>query len=268
MKVFVESIGITGPGLQGWENTRPVLRGEADFVVEPVPPLKPKALPPAMLRRTTKHIRMAIEVASQTLANADSDDLEFASVFTASENDAEITDEICRAVVSEEPFIAASSFNNSVSNAAVGTWSIARKTQHPTTCVTGYDFSFSVGLLEAASQVVAENRNVLLVSHDVIGPEPLWSLRPVQHDFGVGMLLTTQATPNSLAQLEIDLLHEPSSETTMQDDRLEAIRGDNPAARSLPILQLLANRQDGQVVLPYHDQSFVQVNITNDCSVA
>lgn len=268
MKVFVESIGVMGPGMLGWEATKPILRGESELVVEPLAPLKPKFLPPAMLRRTTKHIRMAIEVASQTLANAQAENLEFASVFAASENDAEITDEICRLVVSEEPFVAASSFNNSVSNAAVGTWSIALKSQQPTNCVTGYDVSFVVGLLEAASQVVAETRNVLLVSHDVIGGEPLWSLRPLLHDFGVGLLLTHQPTANSLAQLEIELLHDLAEETMLPDEKLEAIRRDNPAARSLPLLYLLANKQDGSVMLPYHDQSYVQVEIKNGCHAA
>lgn len=268
MKVFVESVGVMGPGMLGWDNTRPIFRGEAELLIEPLPALKPTALSAAMLRRTTKHIRIAIEVASQTLSNAGTDGLEFASVFTASENDAEITDEICRAVVSDEPFIAASSFNNSVSNAAVGIWSIALKSQQPTTCVTGYDASFSVGLLEAASQLVTENRNMLLVSHDVISGEPLWSLHPMLHDFGVGLLLTCESTPHSLARLNISLQYDEVTETIMQDDTLEAIRCDNPAARSLPLLQMLANKQDGHVILPYHDQSFVQVDIINDCYVA
>lgn len=261
MKVYIESLGVVGSGMLGWDSTRRILRGETKLNVEPLPSLKPKALPAAMLRRTTKHIRMAIEVASQTLANSLTDGLEFASVFAASENDAEITDEICRAIVSEDPFIAASSFNNSVSNAAVGTWSIVQKSQQPTTCVTGYDMTFTVGLLEAAAQAVAENRNALLVSHDVISAEPLYSLRPLSYEFGVGLLLTNQPTSHSLAQLNINLLYESLEETTMQNKKLESIRADNPAARSLPILHLLANEKDGSVTLPFHDQSCVKVEI-------
>lgn len=261
MKVYLESVGVVAPGMLSWLSSRSVLRGESMLNMESIPPLKPKVLPAAMLRRTTKHIRMAIAVASQTLENANTEGLVFASVFAASENDAEITDEICREVVSEDPFIAASSFNNSVSNAAVGTWSIVQKSQQPTTCVTGYDMTFTVGLLEAASQVVTENRNVMLVAHDVISGEPLYSLRPLLYEFGVGFLLTHQQTSNSLAQLNINISHDAISETIMQDEKLESIRSDNPAARSLPILNLLANEEDGSVVIPYHDNSFVEVDL-------
>ena len=259
MKVYLQSIGVMGTGMLGWLSSRSILRGESPLKLEAIPKLKPKALPAAMLRRTTKHIRMAIEVASQTLEGVDTTNLEYASVFAASENDAEITDEICRAVVSDEPFIAASSFNNSVSNAAVGTWSILQKSQQPTTCVTGCDMTFSVGLLEAATQVVAENRNVILVSHDVMSREPLYSLRPLLYEFGVGFLLTPEQTPDSLAQFDINVLHDDCDVTIMNDKGLEAIRSDNPTARCLPLLNLLANEKNDTVYIPYHDETFVQV---------
>lgn len=263
IRVYLAGIGIMAPGLKDWDAALPVLRGESEINLSPIPTLKPKYLSKGMLRRTTRHIRMAVGVAGQTIDSAGEFKEPFASVFSASENDPDITDEICQIVVSDEPFVSASSFNNSVSNAAVGAWSIAIKSQQPTTCVTGYDATFPVGLMEAGTQAHVENINVLLVSHDVIADEPLLSLRPLLYDFGVGLLLTPKPGPETLAELNIAYTCDERKISVMDNERLEHVRGDNPSARSLPLLEKIARKDDGKVILPYHDDCYLEVNVIN-----
>lgn len=263
IKVYIAGIGIMAPGLEGWDVALPVLCGESEIELSPIPILKPKYLSKGMLRRTTRHIRMAVEVAGQTIDSAGEFKKPFASVFSASENDPDITDEICQIVVSNEPFVSASSFNNSVSNAAVGTWSIAIKSQQPTTCVTGYDATFPVGLMEAGTQACIEDRNVLLVSHDVIADEPLLSLRPLLYDFGVGLLLTPKPGPETLAELNMAYTCEERTISIMDNECLEHMRGDNPSARSLPLLEKIARKEDAKVILPYHDDCFLEMDVIN-----
>jgi hypothetical protein len=49
--------------------------------------------------------------------------------------------------------------------------------------------------------------------------------------------------------------------TTMANPSLEAMRLGNPAARSLPLLALLAANSTGQITLPYLDNLSLVLNV-------
>ena len=128
----------------------------------------------------------------------------------------------------------------------------------PSTSLCAFEGSFAAGLLEAAAQALAESRTVLLVAYDLPYPAPLSSLWNVAMPFCVALVLGPR-TGGGHREIAISLV----------DGRLEAdwpqglpseLRM-NPAAASLPLLALLAKREPGRVVLPYHSNNAVVVAV-------
>jgi len=99
--------------------------------------------------------------------------------------------------------------------------------------------------VEAATQVVIEREPVLLVCYDVVPPAPLHATRPIAEPFGVAIVLTASG---SGVALRIERSTEQA--THFDDAALEPMRLANPAARSLPLLRLLARGEAGRVMLP------------------
>ncbi len=161
MRVFVEGIGLLGPGLAGWPASRPVLRGEAafqpaEFALPPV-----ALLPPAERRRAGAAVKLAIAVGLEALAQAgrDAADMaDMATVFTSSGGDGDTIDAILTVLATEQREVSPTRFHNSVHNAPSGYWALACAATAPSTSLCGFDGSFAIGLLDAAAQVTVENR--------------------------------------------------------------------------------------------------------------
>jgi hypothetical protein len=75
----------------------------------------------------------------------------------------------------------------------------------------------------------------------------------------VALVLAPQATPRTLARLEVEFVARAASETAMAERALEAVRLANPAARSLPLLAALAGSSARQVVLRYQHASHLAI---------
>jgi hypothetical protein len=248
--IYIESIGVLAPGLTGWAHARAVLAGDAPYTAAPLAPLKPARLAPDVRRRTTEHIRIAIEVATEATQTLGDDVRELASVFASSDSDGAITHDICFEVAKNDPQVSPTRFHNSVNNAPAGYWCMAVGSQAPSTSVAGYDGSFAVGLLEAALQLLTDTPRVLLVAHDTPLPGPLHGARPFHAIFGAALVLTTVPQPQTLARLELDLT-DPHRETPLENSDLEKLRAGNPAARALPLLAAVARKHKTQIHLPY-----------------
>ncbi len=249
--VYIESVGIYGPGLVGWQQARAALAGETPYAPTPPPPLKPERLAPDVRRRTTEHIRLAVEVATEATQSLGDDTKLLPTIFASAESDGAITHDICVEVAKEKPQVSPTRFHNSVNNAPAGYWCMAVGSQAPSTSVAGYDGTFAIGLLEAWLQLTEAPR-VLLVAHDTPFPEPLNSVRPLAVTFGAALVLTRERSPRSLARLALTLTAE-QKETTLTDNHLENMRRSNPAAQALPLLAALARQQSGDVHLRYLD---------------
>lgn len=247
---YIESVGILAPGLVGWPQARAVLAGETPYTPVPLPPLKPAKLAPDVRRRTTDHIRIAIEVATEATQSLGDQARDMATVFATSDSDGAITHDICLEVAKPDPQVSPTRFHNSVNNAPAGYWCMAIGSQAPSTSVAGHDGSAAVGLLEAASQLAVDIPRVLLVTHDAPLPEPLHHARPFHASFGAAFVLSTARTDASLARFELELTGE-QRETPLQDIALEQLRQGNPAARTLSLLATLAGNGANLVHLPY-----------------
>nr|WP_041675883.1 beta-ketoacyl synthase chain length factor [Ramlibacter tataouinensis] len=242
LEVWVDGIGLLGPGLDDWTGGRAVLAGLAPARDEKTRVPAPTTLPAAERRRAGTAVKAAIAVGLQALQASGTAPQGLATVFTSSGGDGVNCHEICAALASSDRLISPTRFHNSVHNAPSGYWSISTGAMATSSVLCAHDGSFGAGLLEAMAQCAVDRQPVLLVAYDTDYPQPLRGVRPIPDTLGVALLLSPQAGPHSLARLAL----QPASALTPQaaqrlaDPVLEALRTAIPTARSLPLLQALA----------------------------
>ena len=268
IELWIEGVGIYAPGLVGWEQAAPVLAGQQPYAPAEPPKLAPALLPADVRRRTTDHIRLAVEVAGEAVRHAQVDAATLWSVFATSESDGVISHNICEEVAKAVPEVSPTRFHNSVTNAPAGYWCMAVQSQAPSTSLSGFDASFGAGLIEAGVQVGAERSSVLLVAHDAPFPEPLHSARPMSAIFGVALVLAPARSARSLARLVITIEPTLHALSRLSDAGLDGLRTGNPAARSLPLLAALARRKAAELFLPYVHSQALRVNVQPAKSIA
>jgi hypothetical protein len=243
-------IGLIGPGLDGWSAGAPLLRnGAASYVHAEAQIPAPGLLPANERRRSTPCIKLALAAAEQAVRDAGLDPAELASVFSSSHGDMRISDNICRALATEEKPVSPTQFHNSVHNAPAGYWSIATGSRQPSTSLAVADSSFSAGLLEALLQSRSGGRPVLLAAYDHPAPAPMDAVAHLTAPFGVALVLQA-AGEGAPLRLSLD----GGEESVMAQPALERLRLGNPAARALPLLAALADNRPATLRLPHLDK--------------
>ena len=243
----VLGVGLVGPGLAGWRESRAVLAGEAPYVAAPTTIPSPEALPATERRRAGKGVKLALAAGLAACAEAGREARGLGAVFASSTGDGENLHAICEVLATSEREISPTRFHNSVHNAPAGYWGIATGAMGPSDSLAAFDASFAAGLIEAMGRLASDpTRPVVLVAYDAPYPEPLAATRPIADAFGVGLVLGTDAGGMGLA---VSFAAEPP--TRLADAALESVRTGAPAARALPLLQLLAAGKPGRVALEY-----------------
>ena len=244
--VYINAVGLCGPGLPGWEASLQVLRGAAPYVSAETFIAPSARLPAAERRRVGTPVKLAMAVAEDAMRSGEHDVCDLLSVFSSSGGDGDNCHLICEALASSDRQLSPTRFTNSVHNAPSGYWGIALKAHRASTSLCAFDGSFSAGLLEAATQAVSAQAPVLLIAYDTPYPEPLRATRPIAHSLGVALLIGPRPTPTSLTTLHVSLGRR--NPDTLADSQLEELRCNVPAARSLPLLQALALGQTNSTV--------------------
>lgn len=262
MRVFVEGVGLVGPGLCGWQASRAVLAGSAEYHPAPTAVAASGLLPAAERRRGGLPVRLALAVGQEAFANAGRDAAITATVFASSGGDSDNVHQLCEALAAPERQVSPTRFHNSVHNAAAGYWSIATRSRAPSTSLCCYDASVAAGLLEATCQVAVDCEPVALIAYDQPYPEPLSAVRPISENFGAALVLAPQATDCAIAELDVVFLPETAEAIRMADPGLEALRSGVPAARSLPLLAALAHASRETVILEYVAGTHLRVAVT------
>lgn len=257
MKVGIVAMGLLGPGLDDFASARPILAGQQAYARAPVTIPPSTLLPANERRRTTDTIRLALKVAEE--ATADSDRSSLRSVFASSSGDMDIIDRICDALTQPEPMVSPVQFHNSVHNAAAGNWSIATGNPAPATAISGFDATLAAGLLEAATLQQTEGGEVLLAAYDVASMATFLRVRPITEPFAVALRLGAPGSDRPTLELALGEGREP---TACRQDALEALRATNPAARALPLLEVLARGDEGHVTLAAPLGRSLEVRIT------
>ena len=259
LSAYVRGVGLLGPGISDWLSGASVLAGLTPYDPCPTVLPAPQSLPAAERRRVGATVKLAIGVAQQAIAGAAVDAASLAAVFTSSSGDGVICHEICETLATEERQISPTRFHNSVHNAAAGYWSISTAATAASSAVCAYDGSFAAGLLEALTQIAVSGAPVLLVAYETPYPPPLLAKRPVPDAFGMALILAPERSDTSLAHVAVELTD--AAADTLSEPQLEALRTSIPAARSLPLLRLLARREPGRVVLEYLPRSRLAVQV-------
>jgi hypothetical protein len=263
LTVFVEGIGLIGPGLSGWDDSRAKLLGEAPHVSSPTVLPPPMSLPAAERRRAGAVIKVSLAVGHEAVSAAGRQAADLPSVFTSSGGDGVNCHDICTTLASSDRLISPTRFHNSVHNAASGYWSISTGATPTSSVLCAHDGSFSAGLLEAVTQAAVDDTAVLLVAYDTHYPEPLNSKRPVPDTLGVALVLSPQRSERSLARITLSgsgcMSRAPVD--TLSDPGLEFLRQSIPAARALPLLQSIARREAASICLDYLDDMHLAVEV-------
>lgn len=267
--VFVNGIGLFGPGLPDWPQGREVLAGRAPYQPVVAPPPPAELLPATERRRATPSTRVALAVAQQALraaaaAGVTIDPHRLPTVFATSSGNPDILHDLCEMLAAGDTQISPTKFHNSVHNAAAGYFSIGLASQSASTSICAYDVTAAAGLLEAVAQVGAAGGPLLLVSYDIPYPYPLSERRPLNDAWGAALLLSD--APLTAASLRIAVrVGSPgnsgnsgnsgdpgeASESVLADAALDDARRHNPTARLLPLLRALALGAPAQVHLPF-----------------
>jgi hypothetical protein len=260
MRVFVEGVGLLGPGLAGWPAGRTVLKGEAPYRPAATAVKPSELLPPVERRRTGVPVKLALAVGQEALAHAGCNAAVTATVFTSSGGDGDNVHQLCETLASSEREVSPTRFHNSVHNAAAGYWSIATHCHEASTSLCCRDASFAAGLLEAAAQIAVDGAPVALIAYDQPYPEPLGAVRPIGANFGVALVLAREKG-RAAAALDVTFSPGRGSATIMTDAALEALRSSVPAARSLPLLAALARNTGEDVVLEYLEAAHLKIMV-------
>lgn len=236
-RVFIDGVGLNGPGLPNWAQGREVLSGLKPYLASATVLVPPAGLPPAERRRVGVLVKLALQVAQEAVDNGQAVADQLASVFSSSSGEGDNCHALCEALAGDR-LISPTRFTNSVHNAPSGYWGIVSRAVAPSATLCAFDGSFGAGLLEAVTQVKVERRGVLLVCYDAPYPSPLLEVRPVMHTLGIALVLSPQASAHSLAAVDVSLCDE--APTALPWPELDTLRGAIPAGRGLPLLQALA----------------------------
>lgn len=260
LSVYIEGIGLLGPGLRDWPEGRRILAGDESYTSQPTELPAPASLPPSERRRASRAIKLALAIGHEAIAAAQLDPATIATVFSSSAGDGHNCHEICQALASNDRQVSPTRFHNSVHNAPAGYWSIASGAMASSSVICAYDASFGAGLLEAMAQVVADNLRCMLISYDTDYPEPLRAVRPVPDAFGVALVLAPQPSAQAIARIDVGFTDEISARLT--DAALECLRQSIPAARSLPLLRTLAHGGAARIVVDYLEDMRLGLDVT------
>ncbi|HCE10693.1 MAG TPA: 3-oxoacyl-ACP synthase [Oxalobacteraceae bacterium] len=263
LTAYIDGIGLLGPGFADWPGSNAVLTGAAAYQYQPTVMPVPMALPPAERRRCGPIIKVSLAVGYEAAAMARLDVKTLPTVFSASGGDGKTCHEICEMLASDDRLISPTRFHNSVHNAASGYWSIAAGAMVTSSVLSGFDASFGAGLLEAIAQVTVDHTPCLLIACDTTYPEPLYKMRPISDEFGIGLALMPTRSERSLAKISVALSSAPAD--TMADSVLEQLRVSIPAARGLPLLLSLARRESAACMIGYLHNRTLAVELSPCC---
>lgn len=261
LHAYVDGVGFLAPGLTDWPTACAILRGEAAYEAAPTVLPSPQSLPSAERRRASRVVKLALALGQEAATHAQTDVATLATVFSASGADGHNCHALCEQLASDDRQISPTRFHNSVHNAAAGYWTIAAKSMAPCQVLSAFDGSFAAGLFDALGQVMVDDQITLLVAYDSEYPEPLRSMRPIPDCAGVGLVLSPQRSSQSLGRVSCQLVTDAGAMALdhLPMAELEALRADVPSMRSLPLLQLMARGEAGEVCLDYLGGSMLKV---------
>lgn len=253
--VYINSLSIAAPGLIGLEQATPVLQGKQPWQKQDFPKLAPQLLPANERRRMTNYIKLAITVADEACLM----DKNLNAVFASSYGDLSVVDHICNTLCASPKYISPTQFHNSVHNAPSGYWAIAAKAKAPSTSLSTGDSTFSSGLLEAVTQVLTLNKDVLLVAYDYPATTPLDKCITINEPFATAFVLSLNKTDHSYGTVQLEVDTTEKQKSVCKNLSLNDLQISNPIADCLPLLEAFCLKSSNTVYLPYLNNNTLKV---------
>jgi hypothetical protein len=244
---FVDGIAFWAPTLPGWAIARAAFRGEAEPLATPARRPAPEILAPAERRRAPDTVALALEVAAAAVRESGLDATTLPSIFASTHGDLAVNDYMCATLASEPTAISPTRFHNSVHNAAAGYWTIATGCREASTALTAFDASFGAGLLEAASQCLADARPVLLVAFDVAASGALASVTKSTGLLACAFVLAPRPSERTVAAFDWSLATGKSGAAAIRSAAARSLGG-NAMAGALPLLEALAGAAPDEAI--------------------
>ena len=241
--LFIDAVAFWAPTLPGWAHARAAFRGEAAPLATPAKRPAPELLAAAERRRAPDTVALALEVAHAAVQASGRGADTLPSVFTSTHGDLAVSDYMCATLASEPTLISPTKFHNSVHNAAAGYWTIATGRRETSTALTAFDASFGAGLLEAASQCLADTTPVLLVAFDVAATGPLASVAHSEGLLACALVVAPSRGDRSIVALDWSLSSGASTTPALRSTAARALAG-NAMAGALPLLETIATASD------------------------
>ena len=248
----VLGIGFWAQGLETWPAARAVLRGDANAensatgIVRPAP----KILPPAERRRASASVAVALEVALEAVTRARVDPTSLQTVFASEYGDLAIVDYLCTTLADDPTALSPIKFHNSVHNAAAGYWAIATGCMASATALSAGRESFAAGLLEAATQAVADRTPVLLVACDTPAAGALAEVALNTQLIGAALVLSPFTSDDALARLTLAFDARRVPVPTLRRHTLVTLAQSSASALALPLFEALAEERSTTLAYP------------------
>jgi len=255
--VHINTLSIAAPGLLGLEQAMPVLTNKNSWKTSDFPKLTPQLLPANEHRRMTSYIKLAIHVADE----ANLTDKVLPAVFASSNGDFYIVDHICNTLTMTPKYVSPTQFHNSVHNAPAGYWAIAAKSEAASTSISTGDSTFSSGLLEAVTQVLSLQEDVLYVAYDFPAAAPLDKFSDTKEPFATAFVLSLNKIDNSFGSIKLEIVNNNISKSHCLNTSLNILQKSNPIAESLPLLETLCLKKQTILYLPYLNKSKLKIEV-------
>ncbi len=248
--VAVEAVAVWAPTLPSWDAVRAAFTGAGEPLATPLPRPAPQLLQAAERRRAPDSVALALEVARHAVEASGRDPQTLRSVFTSAHGDLAVNDYMCSTLAKTPTLISPTRFHNSVHNAAAGYWTIATGCMAASTALSAFDCSFAAGLLDTATQVVADDEPALLVAFDVQAVGALASVTESVGLLACALVLAPAAQARDGATpLTLALRHGPAVAPPLASDAARALAG-NGMHDALPFLEWLAGPREAALALP------------------
>ena len=247
--LYIEGPAFWAPSLPGWEAARAVFRGEAAPADPPAKRPSPQLLAPAERRRAPDTVALALEVATAAIASSGREAAQLPCVFASAHGDLGINDYMSATLASDPKLLSPIKFHNSVHNAAVGYWTIGTGCMAASNSLSAYEYSFSTGLLEAATQCAADQEAVLLAGFDIPAVGALASVTTSRELLAVALVLAPARTERTVASFEWSLASGAPAAPRPLSDAARALKA-NAMADALPFFESLARGTPEAIALP------------------
>ncbi len=270
-------VGAWGPSFSNWPDLSSrilnLTNSEYDSELTPKAP-KPEIIPANERRRSPLAVKIAVETSWQAIQDADIPASNLACVFGSGLGDTEITDYMCRVLATESKQLSPTKFHNSVHNAAAGYWTISTQSTKAANSIAAYHNTAGLALLEGMSQCVFDNEPVLITLFDTKAHSVYQDIFDCTMPFSAALVIAPEGyarhskTEGSvMGTLSATVTTGKKDRPSFKDDLLETLYMQNPAAKSLDLLQLISLSQmadtekQQSTSLPLSDETHLAITL-------